>query len=245
MEILYGQNLVNALRKIMDASEYRIWISVPYIGGLISIKKILGERWLNNQRIDFKIITDIENNSAIDSQTIATFYHRGEVKTLLGLHAKIYISDQSCLITSANLTNTAFTKRHEVGILLNQSKEAIKLFEELWEKAEDMNLETVSKIKKATTKSVEESDSRRLKQLWNLPSNENPVKINVKENQYIDYFRIVADFKNFETKYESTQRIWSNKPLFFEIDGLFNYLYHHAPEFLQKHIITIKYPLEN
>ncbi len=233
MKILYGQNLVNALHEIMEASEYRIWIAVPYIGGLASIKKILGSKWYDNQNIALRIITDISNTAAIDSQTLTTFYQRGEVKTLLGLHAKIYISDQRCLITSANLTNTAFTRRYEVGIIVEQAQEVIQLFENLWTQSEDIKLETIKTIKKSTKKSIEEKNVQGLKQLWQLPKS-NIVDKKEKNNQFVNYYRIVADFRNFADKYVKFQRLWQNEPIFFEIDGLFNYLYHHAPGFPSK-----------
>jgi phosphatidylserine/phosphatidylglycerophosphate/cardiolipin synthase-like enzyme len=35
------------------------------------------------------------------------------------LHAKIYLIDDSAIVTSANLTNTAFAKRFEIGLFLS------------------------------------------------------------------------------------------------------------------------------
>lgn len=233
MKILYGQNLVNALHELMLTSKYRIWIAVPYIGGLTSIKKILGSKWYDDQNIALRVITDVSNTAAIDSQSLTMFYQRGEVKSLIGLHAKIYIIDQKCLITSANLTNTAFTRRHEVGFIVEQAQEAIQLFENLWIQSEDIKLEKIKTIKKSTKKSAEEENAPGLKQLWQLPQDE-VVTIKEKNNQFINYYRIVADFRNFADKYAKFHRLWENDPIFFEIDGLFNYLYHHATGFPSK-----------
>jgi hypothetical protein len=44
LKTLYEQSLVNTLRKLMDSSKERIWISSPFIGGVSAVTRILGER---------------------------------------------------------------------------------------------------------------------------------------------------------------------------------------------------------
>lgn len=61
-----------------------------------------------------KVITDIGNNGFINGETIKQFLHRGQVRALAGLRAKIYIADNSVFITSANLTAKAFLRRYEI-----------------------------------------------------------------------------------------------------------------------------------
>ena len=53
----------------------------------------MGTKWITDSRLNIKIITDIENEGFINSETIKQFLHRASVKTLPGLHAKIYIID--------------------------------------------------------------------------------------------------------------------------------------------------------
>ena len=112
--ILYGNNLVNRIRTEFDNATNRIWIAVPFIGEWTVVKKIMGTKWITNKNLDLKILTDIRNDTFINPETIKQFLHKGEVKTLSGLHAKIYIIDNAVFITSANLTGTAFSKRYEI-----------------------------------------------------------------------------------------------------------------------------------
>ena len=122
MKLLHGQQLVEELRKLSDSVSKRLWIAVPFIGSPTSIRKILGKKWYDTPSVSVKLLTDVTDLTCIDTETIQLFHDRDETKTLQGLHAKIYIIDDKCILTSANLTNTAFTKRHEIGILLEGVK---------------------------------------------------------------------------------------------------------------------------
>lgn len=112
--ILYGNNLVQTIREEFDKAENRIYIAVPFIGDWNAVKKIMGTNWISNNVLEMKVLTDIGNDGFINGETIKQFLHRGQVRTLAGLHAKIYIADNSVFITSANLTATAFSKRYEI-----------------------------------------------------------------------------------------------------------------------------------
>lgn len=145
MEIYKLKDLVDTLRMRCDNVNKRIWICSPYIGGLKSIRKIIGIKWMN-KNIDFRILTDLSNPYNFNIDTILTFLKYSKIKSLKALHAKIYITDDLCLLTSANLTSTAFSKRYEIGTFLNktESKDVIKFFNEYWETGEK-----VFKIKKS------------------------------------------------------------------------------------------------
>lgn len=240
MKILQGQDLVNKLRELADNISFRLWIAVPYIGGPTSLRKILGKQWFNDPKVSVKLLTDTSDVKNINSETVKFFYERGTVKTLTGLHGKIYIIDDWCLVTSANLTNTAFSKRHEIGILFQKedAKKIIKAFDNWWQTSENIKPEVLSKVISKNHESKEEVGIN-LPTLWALPDDpgafiKNPAK------KFLNYDRLLEDYKDFATKYSLIQRIWPNKPLFFEIDGLFNYLYHYAPKTPSK-----KYSKEN
>lgn len=47
MNILSGQQLVNSIRKDADKIKRRLWISVPYIGNLSNVRRVLGKNWLD------------------------------------------------------------------------------------------------------------------------------------------------------------------------------------------------------
>jgi hypothetical protein len=227
MRILQGQDLVNELRRLSESITKRLWISVPYIGSPTSLRRVLGKHWFESPSVNVQLLTDISDLSGINSETLEIFYDRGKVKTLTGLHAKIYIIDDSCLITSANLTNTAFTKRHEIGIFIPPGKQAnqiIEMFSEWWKKSANVKSDQLAKIFSKKKKSKGEIGIS-FPTLFALPNDPGSFSHNLSK-KFLNYDRLLADYEDFAMKYSSIQRIWKNKPLYFEIDGLFNFLYH-------------------
>ena len=94
-----------------------------------------------------------------NSDSLRKFLDKGIIKNIPGLHAKVYIIDDTSFITSANLTNTAFSKRAEIGIHLtkSESKEVIKQYESWWKEGEIVSkLKIARKIKSKRTGSKEE-----------------------------------------------------------------------------------------
>jgi len=228
MKILHGENLVKELRNLSDNVSKRLWIAVPYIGSPTSLRKILGKKWFDSPSVSVKLLTDISEISNINSESIRHFYERGKVKSLTGLHAKIYIIDDNCLVTSANLTNTAFSKRYEIGVLF-QSKQAntlIETFNEWWLKSVNLKPEDIRIFFTKNHNSTDETEIT-LPTLWKLPNDPGSFIKNL-EKRYLNYDRIVENFNDFANKYSTIQRLWKDSPLNLEIDGLFNYLYHHA-----------------
>lgn len=129
--ILHTQSLVNTLRAHCDNAQKRIWIASPFIGSIKDIYKILGGSWKRSS-IDFRVLYDTEEGF-IMKDTFAEFLKaKVNVKSLRSLHAKIYIVDDWCLITSANLTGTAFSRRYEVGTELDTTLEIEKLYNDWW-----------------------------------------------------------------------------------------------------------------
>jgi hypothetical protein len=230
MKVIQGQELVTELRRLSDKVTKRLWIAVPYIGSPTTVRKILGKEWFDKPSVSVKLITDTSDLSCIDTETIQYFHNRGQVKTLTGLHAKIYIIDDCCLITSANLTNTAFSKRHEIGVLMTakETEQVIETYNTWWKKSNKVKPETLTKIFKIKTTSKEEKGVP-LPQLFNLPTDPGSFIKNLSK-RFLNYDRLVADYEDFAEKYSSIQRLWKDKPIYLEIDGLFNYLYHHAPK---------------
>ena len=231
MKILYGQKLVEELRQLCDGVSKRLWVAVPYIGSPTSIRKILGKKWYDTPSVSVKLLTDITDLTCIDTETIKLFNDRDEIKSLQGLHAKLYIVDDKCLLTSANLTNTAFTKRHEIGILLDGEKanDAINIFLKLWKLANNLKPEQLNEISNKKRQSKEESALRiPLPQLYDLPNDPGGFLKNL-EKRFLHFNRLIAEYNDFTKKYCSIQRLWRNKPINLKVDGFFNYLYHYAP----------------
>lgn len=178
MKIVYGQEIVNELRARSEKIKSRLWIAAPFIGKIKSVLRILGKQWVDESNISVRLLTDINEISNYSYETIQTFCGIGEIKHLTGLHAKICITDDSCFITSANLTNTAFSKRYEIGIFLDgvESRSAISIYKSLWNLAESVAFEDIEKLVHKNEDSSKEIDRRTLPKLWNLP--ERPVEIN-------------------------------------------------------------------
>ncbi len=229
MKILYGQDLSKELRRLSDKVSKRFWIAVPYIGGPTSVRRIIGKEWFDSPAVNVKFLTDTTDLSCINTEMLQLFHDRGEIKTLTGLHAKIYIVDEESIVTSANLTFTAFSKRHEIGMLCNYSEtqQIINIYNEWWRKAENVKIDQLNKIFAKKHDSKEETNVS-LPIIFDLPIDPGPF-IKNPAKRFLNYNRLVDDYKDFAKKYSSIQRIWKEEPLFFEIDGLFNYLYHEAP----------------
>ena len=221
--ILSGQNLVNALREHCDQAKKRIWIASPYIGNFKDVQKIIGGNWMPSH-VDFRVLTDVESGF-IRRDTYAQFKGspNTEIRSLLSLHAKIYLIDDWCLLTSANLTGMAFSARHEVGQVVSGPEQVVKLFDQWWRKAQ-----AVSSVPKSLPKSLaDREDLPKPKRLYKLP-------------QYTsgagDQFLKKCDqFKEFASLYESVtgrnqQMVDDGFTLYEEVDYFFNFLYHDHPD---------------
>ena len=125
--------LTKDLRSLADSVERRLWVASPYIGSWKAVRKILGSVW---QKVDVRLLTD-KDSGILAQDTIEHFAAHRPVRSLEGLHAKLYIVDDSVLLTSANLTETAFTRRHEVGLVLKgqRARGLVAVYEGLWDRA--------------------------------------------------------------------------------------------------------------
>lgn len=222
--ILYGNELIKKIRSEFENAKSRIWIAVPFIGSWNEVKKIMGTRWIHDLNIHMRILTDIRNEGFINPLTIKQFLHRSEVKTLSGLHAKIYIIDNSVFITSANLTGTAFSKRYEICYYtkLSETSDLNDLFENWWDLAKVVSVDWEPEILPKTKNSEKEAGNfKGLKRLWKLP--DSSVKIR-NFNDYQDYITIYNHFKSLY--FSDSQRLLPNLTEYHEMDAFLNYLFH-------------------
>ena len=220
--ILSGQSLVDTLRGRCDQAKKRIWIASPYIGTFQDVQKIIGDNW-KHRHIDFRVLTDVDSGF-IRHDTYTGFMANPdtEIRSLLNLHAKIYLIDDWCLLTSANLTGMAFSARHEVGQVVSGIEQVVKLFNQWWEKAQ-----AVSSVPKSLPKYLaEREDLPEPKRLYKLPQYTSGAS---------DWFLKKCDqFKEFASIYESVtgrnqQMVRDGFTLYEEVDYFFNYLYHDHP----------------
>jgi PLD-like domain len=148
-------------------------VAVPYVGGWNAVKSLLGLRWRDSDEVRFRLLTDTTNTGWLDRQTIEVMNSHGKIKHLQGLHAKVYIIDNNALVTSANLTEKAFSRRHEMGVFLspNESRQVIKNFEDWWDNDAGPTPEGWLKdLRKASHKLGNEEPSKStLSKLYSLP----------------------------------------------------------------------------
>jgi phosphatidylserine/phosphatidylglycerophosphate/cardiolipin synthase-like enzyme len=97
--------LARDLRALVDSAKKRLWIVSPYIGSWRAVRRILGETW---EKVDVRMLTD-KDSGILARDTLERFAAHRPIRSLKGVHAKLYIVDDSVLLTSANLTETAFT----------------------------------------------------------------------------------------------------------------------------------------
>jgi len=224
MKIMTGRKMVTELRSLCDNVQKRLWIASPYIGSWKSVRRILGTEWCTSNSISRRLITDIHETNNLDYRTFKVFYDYGKIKSLRGLHAKIYIVDDRVLLTSANLTGTGFSRRYEAGVLVSgaKGKRVIDLYDRWWEKSTDVPLDALSTIR--ITKPGRNIDTEGLPQLWRLPKD--PGDIPSAQGRFRDYDKFREYYADLAKLYkENVQRVLPSMPLFFEIDSFLNYLY--------------------
>ena len=221
--ILSGQHLVNALREHCDQAKERIWIASPYIGNFKDVQKIIGGNWMRSH-IDFRVLTDVESGFIRhDTYTGFIASPNTKIRSLFNLHAKIYLIDDWCLLTSANLTGMAFSARHEVGQVVSGPEQVVKLFDQWWRKAQ-----AVSSLPPSPSKTItDREDLPKPKRLYKLPKYTSGAS---------DQFLKKCDqFKEFASLYESVtgrnqQMVDDGFTLYEEVDYFFNFLYHNHPD---------------
>ena len=234
MKILTGQDLVDTLRELCDNIGYRLWIASPYIGSLNSVCRILGVKWLKESKASIRLITDTQELGKLSKETISRFENRGEVKNLRGLHAKIYIVDDYVLVTSANLTATAFSKRYEVGCLLKKSgaKNTINIYKTWWvEEAEELPYRWWERLKdkKGIKESSEDKEGKGLPGLWDLPKLPQKPKTETSKG-FLNYISFCRRYADLSAKYGNIQRLGKGMPIYLEVDGFLDYLFHHGKQ---------------
>lgn len=236
MRTLHGSDLGLTLRKLSEHATNRVILISPYIGRWPAISALLGSNWWLGSLVTLHIITDINELSQTNQGTLLRFADRGLIKTIPGLHAKIYIIDNQAIITSANLTETAFTKRREIGIHLNETEatDTITIAETWWNNiATNVPTTTITDWEKQATSpfAQEDNNGQHLPTLWGLPPTPPDTLFHPPERggrTFGTYQTFLKHYQELATIYAGIQRCWNNAPLFLETDAFLNYLFHDA-----------------
>jgi hypothetical protein len=236
METLHGAGIARKIRALSDSAMRSVSIVSPYIGRWPAVTTIFGGNWWLASPVNLRVITDISLPSNVNAGTLKMLMDRGPVRSLAGVHAKVYIFDEQAVVTSANLTETAFTKRHEIGVYLdhNEASEAIKRFEHWWGLCSpDLTEEGVVAWKPAESPFSDEQEGLSLKTLWPLPSKPDDSLFKEPEQashkKFKSYQQFISSYKELAAGYSQVQRLWDDAPLFLEVDSFLNFLFHTAP----------------
>lgn len=227
--IVSGQQLADSLRHRCDKAKERVWIASPFIGDPSSLRRILGNRWLTNSSLTVRLLTDLSNDSCKDPKSIRTFSDVGQVRSLEGMHAKIYIIDEAVLVTSANLTRTAFSARYEIGQWLSEeeARTTIRLFIAWWEDLSSPLQPEWFHQSNAKRFPGDEPFGAGLTKKWKLGDDPgNPLEEAHIPGDYEDYRSFWSSYKELAAAYGEIQRVWHKAPLYLEVDCFLNY---HVP----------------
>lgn len=222
IELLTEQQQIDVLREKCENAQRRIWIASPYIGALKDVQKIIGGKWLLPS-VDCRILTDA-NYGFIRQDTFNEFAdNQIEIRSLDSLHAKIYIVDDWCLVTSANLTGIAFLCRYEMGIASNDTIDVESTYERWWSMADSV----LALPKKPQKELLDYQDGRTFKKKFKAqPYNSG------KQDKYDALCEKYIHFANLYEKItgRNPKMVKDGFTLLQEVDYLFNYLYHDHPQ---------------
>jgi len=232
METLFGAALGMTLRKLSDDARNHIKIVSPYIGHWPAVSALLGGNWWLGSTVTLEVITDISDPRNVHHGTLLQLLDRGFVRTLQGVHAKIYIIDERAIVTSANLTGTGFTKRREIGILLDaeESADVMKVFNAWWGLAKEIPQDSIAEWERSPKDSGAD-EGVGLPTLWSLPARPSTdlfASGDRSDRDFASYRQFLQHYKQLAHAYERVQRLWPEAPRFLEIDALLNYLFHDA-----------------
>ena len=236
METLFGAGIAQRIRALSDDASRFVSIVSPYIGRWPAICRILGGSWWLGSPLTLRTITDISTPHNVNAGTLKRLMNRGQTRSLPGVHAKVYIFDDQAVVTSANLTETAFTKRYEIGTYLDstEAQEVIKRFDFWWEASTpDLTEDIFSSWTAPESEFASEMLGSSLKLLWSLPEKPNDALfIEPEQNvhkKFKSFQQFVSFYKELADSYSKLQRLWEEAPLFLEVDSFLNYLFHEAP----------------
>jgi hypothetical protein len=196
METLQGGGIAQRIRTLSDNAT----------------RSIFGGNWWLGSPLSLRVITDISTPSNVNSGTLKMLMNRGPMRTLPGVHAKVYIFDEEAVVTSANLTETAFTKRHEIGFYLDKSEaqETIKRFQYWWDLSKtDLTEGRLAAWKPAEPAFADEQGGEGLAVLWQTPAKppsslfEEPEHVSHKK--FKSYQKFISSYKELASTYFQMQ----------------------------------------
>lgn len=235
MDVLYGDSLAQEIRQMCAAARRRLWIAVPYMGNLATVRKHIGRAWLDIDKLDLRLMVDLDDRALLNLESLREFARKGEVRSLPGLHAKMYLADDLAVVSSANLTQWAFTRRYEIGVRLPTavSVEFAEVYDEWWfKKATKHSLDEIEALKPLRgaprAPGSDENAATSLPVLWKDLTD--PGGGGGSEGIFADYRPFLKHYADLASAYASVQRLWPEAPIYLEVDEFLEYLLHGPDE---------------
>lgn len=145
-------------QKSLEAKE-TLWVCSPHLG--LNAHTVFSQEILKNPPIDIRfvfrlndLVVETGEVNPYEIQYFMEHFKGNDVRSHDNFNSNIYIFDNSALVTSANLTKTAFEKDVEAGVLLDGSEiNEVKSFfnQSLWQTSRPIS--DVKKFKKIWCKS--------------------------------------------------------------------------------------------
>lgn len=225
IQIISEKAVVDNLSNLAQKATQRIWIATPYIGNFKTVSSVLGRKCqIESFKQGIRFLVDVGERG--NYRALNDIERFADIKTLRGLHAKIYIFDNVAIVATANLTRTSLTKRYEAAVILRKETDVnkvVKIFEEWW----DEKAGEVKKIpkKKKSLGSHEEPGGNGLKELWEMQKP--PVSVDKKASKIIHFHNAMKDFKKYYKNAIKPEPKLTKLPSLLEVDNFFDYLFHH------------------
>jgi hypothetical protein len=142
-KFLCNQELYETVLQKSSQTKNILWVCSTALSS--GVHRVFSEEILKNPPLDIRLLLQV-NDSAVENGTVNPYeiqylqeHFKGiSVKSHENFSSSIYLFDDSALITSAALTETAFESNPEAGVLLEGSEaEQAKTFftQNLWETA--------------------------------------------------------------------------------------------------------------
>jgi phosphatidylserine/phosphatidylglycerophosphate/cardiolipin synthase-like enzyme len=123
MNIIYKEELVNELKRLIDNSEKFLSIVSPYFEIWPEIYDSFKKLIEKNVKIKIFVRDDKRNKFEYDYMIETIKKLKIEIYSIKQLHAKIYINEKKAIIGSINITENAFSKSEEIGGITNNDNE--------------------------------------------------------------------------------------------------------------------------
>jgi phosphatidylserine/phosphatidylglycerophosphate/cardiolipin synthase-like enzyme len=120
------------LEELIKSATDRLVLISPFLKLNDRIKELLADK--NRLKIDVRVVY---GKSELQPDEIAWLKELTYVRTSFckNLHAKCYLNEELCIITSLNLYEFSQVNNNEMGVLLRRSDDA-ELYREAWEEAQ-------------------------------------------------------------------------------------------------------------